>query len=82
MTSLSVEWDGAPSRAVTVVPPTGANAPSAEHEPGHTLFARRHRPSGARLHGPLPLARKAAVLTRFWQVVPQNRRVPLRETST
>ena len=27
-------------------------------------------------------ARKAAVLTRFWQVVEQNRRVPLREVST
>ena len=27
-------------------------------------------------------ARKAAALTRFWQVVEQNRRVPLREVST
>ena len=27
-------------------------------------------------------ARKAAVLTRFWQVVEQKRRVPLREVST
>lgn len=30
----------------------------------------------------LPRARNAAVLTRFWQGVEQNRRVPLRETST
>jgi hypothetical protein len=27
-------------------------------------------------------ARKAAAFTRFWQVVEQNRRVPLREVST
>ena len=37
---------------------------------------------GPDTHRTLPLERKAAVLTRFWQAVPQNLRVPLRETST
>jgi hypothetical protein len=37
---------------------------------------------GALAHPALPLARNAAVFTRFWQAVEQKRRVPLRETST
>ena len=33
-------------------------------------------------HSTSVLARKAAVLTRFWQAVEQNLRVPLPETPT
>ena len=41
------------------------------------------RAGGRHLYSPaLRRARNAAALTRFWQVVEQNRRVPLREVST
>ena len=63
--------------------------PARRHRPDVRLAHRRPRGPDVRA-GPVQLvqalvvvrARKAAVLTRFWQVVEQKRRVPLREVST
>ena len=84
-------------RAGAAGPPAGRRlAPARRPGPDVRLAHRRPRgpdgrPGPVRLAHPansgagssaLVRARKAAVLTRFWQAVEQKRRVPLREVST